>query len=57
VSVPTSFRWRHRFPSCAKDAKAKMLTGIARTDETFFPKSFKGIRKLGRRRANEAARP
>jgi transposase-like protein len=48
ASVPTSFRWRHRFLTYAKDVKAKTLTGIAEVDETFFLKSFKGIRKLDR---------
>ncbi len=48
VSVPTAFRWRHRFLSLAKDAKAKTVSGIVEADETFFPKSFKGARKIGR---------
>jgi transposase-like protein len=48
VSVPTAFRWRHRFLSLAKDAKAKTVSGIVEADETFFPKSFKGARKMGR---------
>jgi transposase-like protein len=48
VSVPTAFRWRHRFLSLAKDTKAKTVSGIVEADEAFFPKSFKGARKLGR---------
>ena len=48
VSVPTAFRWRHRFLSLAKDAKAKTVSGIVEADETFFRKSFKGARKLSR---------
>jgi transposase-like protein len=48
VSVPTAFRWRHRFLTLAKDAKAKTVSGIVEADETFFPKSFKGARKISR---------
>ena len=48
VSVPTAFRWRHRFLTLAKDAKAKTVSGIVEADEAFFPKSFKGARKMGR---------
>jgi transposase-like protein len=48
VSVPTAFRWRHRFLSLAKDAKAKTVSGIVEADETFFLKSFKGARKMSR---------
>ena len=48
VSVPTAFRWRHRFLTLAKDAKAKTVSGIVEADETFFLKSFKGARKMNR---------
>jgi transposase-like protein len=48
VSVPTAFRWRHRFLTLAKDAKAKTVSGIVEADETFFLKSFKGARNTGR---------
>jgi len=48
VSVPTAFRWRHRFLTLAKDAKAKTVSGIVEADETFFLKSFKGARKMSR---------
>ena len=48
VSVPTSFRWRHRFLALAKDAKAKTVSGIVEADETFFLRSFKGSRKMNR---------
>jgi transposase-like protein len=36
VSVPTAFRWRHRFLTLAKDAQAKTVSGIVEADETFF---------------------
>ncbi len=42
------------------DAKAKIVTGIAEADETFFLKSFKGARKLGRaprKRGGKASKP
>ena len=48
VSVPTAFRWRHRFLTLAKDAKAKTVSGIVEADETFFLRSFKGSRKMNR---------
>jgi len=60
VSVPTSFRWRHRFLKRPKDIKAKTVTGIAEADETFFLKSFKGARKLDqppRKRGGKASKP
>jgi transposase-like protein len=60
VSVPTAFRWRHRFLERPRDAKAKAFTGIAEADETFFLKSFKGSRNIGRaprKRGGKASKP
>jgi transposase-like protein len=60
ISVPTAFRWRHRFLRCPQDAKAKVIAGIAEADETFFLKSFKGARKLNRaprKRGGTASKP
>ena len=60
VSVPTAFRWRHRFLSLAKDAKAKTVSGIVEADETFFLRSFKGVRQTGRaprKRGGTASKP
>jgi transposase-like protein len=60
ISVPTAFRWRHRFLTCPKDAKAKVIAGIAEADETFFLRSFKGARKLNRpsrKRGGTASKP
>jgi transposase-like protein len=60
ISVPTAFRWRHRFLTPLKDAKAKTISGIAEADETFFLRSFKGARHLDRaprRRGGTAAKP
>jgi transposase-like protein len=45
VARTTAFRWRHRFLSLPKTIQAQALVGIAETDETFFLRSFKGIRK------------
>jgi transposase-like protein len=32
VSVPTSFRWRHRFLERPKDIKAETVTGMVKTE-------------------------
>ncbi len=47
VSVPTAFRWRHRFLMAAAADKPIKLEGIAEADETYFLESFKGRRQLG----------
>jgi hypothetical protein len=60
VSVPTAFRWRHRFLSLAKDNKAEAVSGIVEADETFFFRSFKGARCTGRaprKRGGTASKP
>ncbi|WEF33435.1 IS1595 family transposase [Pseudoduganella chitinolytica] len=44
----TSFRWRHRFLTMAKDARALPLAGIVEADETYLLESQKGSRKLTR---------
>ena len=46
VHLETSFRWRHRFLSSSKKAKATRLSGIVEADETFILKSAKGSRGL-----------
>ena len=46
VSTNTAFRWRHRFLEAQKHVKSQELTGIGEVDETFFLKSFKGLRSL-----------
>ncbi|BCB26935.1 transposase [Sulfurimicrobium lacus] len=49
VSRPTAFRWRHRFLATPKTVQARVLVGIAESDETYFLRSSKGQRKdLGR---------
>ena len=48
VAKTTSFRWRHRFLQVIAELKATGLTGIVEADETWFPLSFKGLRKLPR---------
>ena len=47
VSVPTAFRWRHRFLSLAKDAKAKTVSGIVEADETKVRARSAGRRASG----------
>ncbi|AXA94427.1 IS1595 family transposase [Massilia sp. YMA4] len=44
----TSFRWRHRFMTMAKDARALPLAGIVEADETYLLESQKGSRHLTR---------
>ena len=46
VHLETSFRWRHRFLTAAKNDKASAVTGIVEADETFILKSAKGSKKL-----------
>ncbi len=60
ISVPTAFRWRHRFLSLAKANKAGAVSGIVEADETFFLRSFKGARRIGRaprKRGGTASKP
>jgi transposase-like protein len=59
VSVPTAFRWRHRFLRAAAADKPIKLQGIAEADETYFLESFKGRRQLprpARKRGGKALR-
>ena len=48
ISLPTSFRLRHRIMAVIEGDKANLLSGIAEMDETFFRESFKGQRGLSR---------
>ena len=48
ISVPTAFRWRHRFLKAAAADKPIKLEGIAEADETYFLESVKGPRRLPR---------
>jgi len=60
LSVPTAFRWRHRFLSLAKASKAGAVSGIVEADETFFLRSFKGSRQISRaprKRGGKASKP
>lgn len=60
VSVPTAFRWWHRFLSLAKANKAGAVSGIVEADETFFLRSFKGARQMSRaprKRGGKASKP
>lgn len=48
VDKNTAFLWRHRFLKHAANHRATHESGIVEADETFFLKSFKGQRQLGR---------
>ena len=45
VAVSTAFRWRHRFLATPTACKPAQLSGIVEADETFFRRSFKGLRR------------
>lgn len=60
ISVPTSFRWRHRFLATIDSMKPPALKGVVEIDETLFRNSKKGDHQLGcapRRRGTKAQRP
>ena len=57
VNKNTAFKWRHRFLKTQNQSKDRSLAGIAEVDEILLLDSFKGQRKLPRRRANAAALP
>ena len=48
INLKTSFRWRHRFLALPSTLKASKLEGIIEADETLFPYSEKGSKKLSR---------
>jgi len=48
INLKTSFRWRHRFLELPSVLKATKLEGIIEADETLFPYSEKGSKKLAR---------
>jgi transposase-like protein len=55
----TSFRWRHRFLTLAKDDRHWPLGGVTEADETYLLESQKGSRRLdrpARRRGGPARR-
>lgn len=54
----TSFRWRHRFLSWAKNDRPVRLHGIAEADEAYLLESQKGARNLDRpaRKRGEASK-
>lgn len=59
VAPSSAFRWRHRFLALPKTIQAQRLAGIAEADETYFLRSNKGQRGLGRaprKRGGVAAR-
>lgn len=48
INLNTSFRWRHRFLALPSTLKANRLEGIIEANETLFPYSEKGSKKLSR---------
>lgn len=44
----TSFRWRHRFMRIPAESRPARLRGVVEGDETYFPLSYKGQRRLPR---------
>jgi transposase-like protein len=60
ISIPTAFRWRHRFLKMLDELKPSELKGIIEVDETLFLASKKGDRHLGRsprKRGGTAEKP
>ena len=49
VSPSTAFRWRHRFLQQAQPVKASDLVGVVEADETYFLRSSKGQKVVGRK--------
>lgn len=45
VSIPTAFRWRHRFLKAIQIIQPERMSGVVEADETFFRKSYKGQKK------------
>lgn len=45
VAVSTAFRWRHRFLAAPTAGKPAQMSGIVEADETFFRRSYKGLRR------------
>lgn len=49
ISVPTSFKWRHRIlAALQKQQESTVLAGIVESDDVFLPYSQKGQKELGR---------
>jgi len=48
LHLETSFRWRHRFLALPSALKASKLEGIIEADETLFPYSEKGSKRMTR---------
>jgi transposase-like protein len=49
ISYRTSFIWRHKMLAALKESEPAKLGGIVEADDTYFPVSEKGNRKLTRR--------
>jgi len=50
ISIPTSFRWRHRFLDLISENRPETLSGIIEADETYFLYSEKGNKKVSETR-------
>ena len=50
ISIPTSFKWRHRILASLQNQQSKIvLDGIVESDDVFFPYSQKGQRNIDRK--------
>jgi transposase-like protein len=57
ISVPTAFKWRHRFLQAPMTQQPSSLSGVVEADETFFLESFKGQRQNLPRPAKKRGTP
>jgi hypothetical protein len=46
INLKTAFFWRHKILNAVQSIKSNKLSGIVEADETYFPKSSKGSKKL-----------
>ena len=50
LSIPTSFKWRHRILASLQNQQSKIvLDGIVESDDVFLPYSQKGKRNIDRK--------
>ena len=50
LSIPTSFKWRHRILASLQNQQSKIvLDGIVESDDVFLPYSQKGQRNIDRK--------
>lgn len=57
ISIPTSFRWRHRWLTALNNLKDRTFAGIVEADETYILESHKGSKTWARSRRGEPTAP